>query len=251
MYVSSSLSCVIRNVTLLAAYQQPILYNLAVARELAKQIYVAERLQPPNLATVRTAYSLIFSRAVSPAYWREAVQSGDILRIGIYGLEAYGIYKVRAFRNYYVVICPNQVLCEDWRDNWSSESDWLQYSLDSPRHWQSQNYFLDGRFSSIVKARGMNISIGQLCLSNLSDRRRSLGQNPVVRLNAPGFPFFYKQNALTRPDELSVTRRCFPNGNSHVPLWNDTSSLDRCLVFLLWLHQFLHSSSTMAGLSQQ
>ena len=89
----------IDNVTLPVAYQQPILYNLAVTRELAKQIYVAERLQPPNLATVRTAYSLIFSRAFSPAYWREVVQSGEILRIGIYGLEAYGIYKVRELRN--------------------------------------------------------------------------------------------------------------------------------------------------------
>ncbi|KAM6504032.1 Mitochondrial ATP synthase g subunit domain containing protein [Amanita muscaria] len=79
---------------LLGSYQQPIVYNFSVARELVKQIYIAERLQPPNIATIRTAYSILFSRAISPAYWREAFQSGEILKIGIYGLEAYGIFKI-------------------------------------------------------------------------------------------------------------------------------------------------------------
>ena len=66
-----------------------------MARELVKQIYRAERLSPPSLGAIQSAYSTLFSRALSPAFWREAVVSGEILRIGVYGLEAYGIFKVR------------------------------------------------------------------------------------------------------------------------------------------------------------
>ena len=73
-----------------------------MARELLKHIYRAENLSPPSLGAIQNAYSTLFSRAVSPAFWREAVVSGEILRIGVYGLEAYGIYKVRAPAWYFV-----------------------------------------------------------------------------------------------------------------------------------------------------
>ncbi|PFH47761.1 hypothetical protein AMATHDRAFT_151348 [Amanita thiersii Skay4041] len=79
---------------LLGSYKQPLLYNLSVTREIIKQVYVAERLQPPSLSSIRTAYATLVSRAISPAYWREVVQNGEILRIGVYGLEAYGIFKI-------------------------------------------------------------------------------------------------------------------------------------------------------------
>ncbi|EDR09890.1 uncharacterized protein LACBIDRAFT_318192 [Laccaria bicolor S238N-H82] len=36
-----------------AAYKQPLLYNLSVTKEVLKQSYVAERLQPPTLSAVR------------------------------------------------------------------------------------------------------------------------------------------------------------------------------------------------------
>ncbi|KAF8325938.1 mitochondrial ATP synthase g subunit-domain-containing protein [Amanita rubescens] len=79
---------------MLGSYQQPLFYNLAVARELVKHIYRAERLSPPSLGAIQSAYSILFSQALSPAFWREAVVSGEILRIGVYGLEAYGIFKI-------------------------------------------------------------------------------------------------------------------------------------------------------------
>ncbi|KAF8623294.1 hypothetical protein AX17_007466 [Amanita inopinata Kibby_2008] len=79
---------------MLGSYKQPIMYNFSVTRELFKQIYVTERMQPPSLATIRSAYSTILCRAVDAAYWRQVVQSGEILKIGIYGLEAYGIFKL-------------------------------------------------------------------------------------------------------------------------------------------------------------
>ncbi|RDB20874.1 ATP synthase subunit g, mitochondrial [Hypsizygus marmoreus] len=79
---------------LLGSYKQPLQYNLAVTREVLKQIYVAEGLQPPTLAAVREAYATIWTRAISPAYWRGIAQSGELVKVGIYGVEAYTIFKV-------------------------------------------------------------------------------------------------------------------------------------------------------------
>jgi F-type H+-transporting ATPase subunit g len=77
------------------AYRQPITYNLAVVKELAKQVYVAERLAPPtSVSAFTSAYSTLWSRATNPAYWREAARSGELTKVGVYAFEAYGIYKV-------------------------------------------------------------------------------------------------------------------------------------------------------------
>lgn len=66
-----------------------------MAREFLKQVYVAERLQPPtSLSTLQNAYSTLWSRATNPAYWRELVRSGEWTKVGIYAVEAYGIFKV-------------------------------------------------------------------------------------------------------------------------------------------------------------
>lgn len=70
------------------------MYNFSVAREFLKHIYVAERLQPPSLSTVQSAYSTIWSRASSPAYWKEIFRTGEYAKLGIYAVEAYGIFKV-------------------------------------------------------------------------------------------------------------------------------------------------------------
>ncbi|KAF7789743.1 hypothetical protein EIP86_000689 [Pleurotus ostreatoroseus] len=79
---------------LLGGYRQPIVYNFSVAREFLKQVYVAERLQPPSWNTVTNAYNTIFARARNPAYWRELVNSGEWTKVGIYAVEAYGVFKI-------------------------------------------------------------------------------------------------------------------------------------------------------------
>ncbi|KAF7316599.1 hypothetical protein HMN09_00392400 [Mycena chlorophos] len=75
-----------------------LMYNLSVARELAKQIYHAELTFPtgPNgaVATFRTAYETLYKRAIDLSYWRGLIQSGDIARVGVYAVEAYGIFKI-------------------------------------------------------------------------------------------------------------------------------------------------------------
>jgi len=80
---------------LLGSYQQPVKYNLAVAREVLKHVYTAERLQPPtSLGAVFGTYSTLWARARSLGYWREVVRSGEYARLGVYALEAYGIFNI-------------------------------------------------------------------------------------------------------------------------------------------------------------
>jgi len=79
----------------LGSYRQPLVYNFSVAREFLKQVYVAERLQPPtSLNTITSAYATIWARASNPQYWREIARSGEWTKVGIYAIEAYGIFKV-------------------------------------------------------------------------------------------------------------------------------------------------------------
>ena len=77
------------------AYQQPVRYNLSVAREVLKHVYTAERLQPPtSFGAVLGTYGTLWGRARSVAYWRQVVTSGVWARLGVYAVEAYGIFKV-------------------------------------------------------------------------------------------------------------------------------------------------------------
>ena len=62
---------------LLGGYKEPLLYNFAVARELAKQIYVAERLAPPSIDAFRAAYASLWAQISSPAAVRQFAGSGD------------------------------------------------------------------------------------------------------------------------------------------------------------------------------
>ena len=79
----------------ISGYKEPLIYNFSVAREFLKQVYVAERLQPPtSLSTLTNAYNTLLARARNPAYWRELGQTGEWAKVGVYAVEAYGIFKV-------------------------------------------------------------------------------------------------------------------------------------------------------------
>ena len=67
-----------------------------MAREVLKHVYTAERLQPPtSFGAVLGTYSTLWARARSIGYWRDVVRSGEYARLGVYAIEAYGIFKVR------------------------------------------------------------------------------------------------------------------------------------------------------------
>ncbi|KAH8822715.1 mitochondrial ATP synthase g subunit-domain-containing protein [Flagelloscypha sp. PMI_526] len=75
-------------------YKGPILYNLAVAREIAKHVYRTEKMSPPSWSTIKSTYASLFSQAINPSFWRESIRSGEIWKLGVISLEAYGIYKI-------------------------------------------------------------------------------------------------------------------------------------------------------------
>jgi len=78
-----------------SAYRQPLFYNFAVTRELLKQVYIKEGLQPPSFATIREAYASIWSQVTNPGFLGNLIKSEEVGRVGIYGLQAYGVFKVR------------------------------------------------------------------------------------------------------------------------------------------------------------
>ncbi|KAJ7018814.1 hypothetical protein C8F04DRAFT_362840 [Mycena alexandri] len=79
---------------LIGPARKSFFYNFAVARELVKQVYHAELQFPKDVGAFRTAYETLYQRAVDPNYWRGIMQSGEIARVGIYAVEAYGIFKI-------------------------------------------------------------------------------------------------------------------------------------------------------------
>ncbi|EJD06755.1 uncharacterized protein FOMMEDRAFT_117677 [Fomitiporia mediterranea MF3/22] len=80
--------------SMLGSYREPIVYNLQVGRELVKQVYIAERLQPPSMSTFQSVYQTLWQRTTNLNYWRELARTGEYKRVGIYALEAYGIFKI-------------------------------------------------------------------------------------------------------------------------------------------------------------
>lgn len=103
----------------LTAYRAPVTYNLQVTREVLKQVYVAERLQIPHWTTFVSEYSSLWSRVRNPAFLRDLVRSGEWMKVGVYAVEGYGIFKARLlallFRTLECVLID--VYFTDWRDN--------------------------------------------------------------------------------------------------------------------------------------
>jgi len=80
---------------LLGGYREPLLYNLSVAREFLKQVYVREGLTPPtNLSSIQSTYQTLFARARDINYWKGIAESGELVKVGVYGLEAYFIFHI-------------------------------------------------------------------------------------------------------------------------------------------------------------
>ena len=74
---------------------EPVIYYGKVAGYVAKAVFQAQQLTPPQtLAQVQAAYQTWFANATSPAWWQSLGPSGEWQRLALYGLEAYGFFKV-------------------------------------------------------------------------------------------------------------------------------------------------------------
>jgi hypothetical protein len=129
------------------AYRAPLLYNLAVGRAILRHIYIAERLNPPlALDAWTSAYRTLWARAASRTWWREAAATGELARVAVYALEAYGIFKVRClserpFSAFFFLLFVYSSTPPDWRDRRAQKYCWVQIALDAV-HWALQTYYL-------------------------------------------------------------------------------------------------------------
>lgn len=76
-------------------YADPLIYNAKVFGHIAKQVYIAESLAPPkSFAVVRESLQTLYRRAIDASYWQRLLQSGEWKKVGIYAVEAYGIFTI-------------------------------------------------------------------------------------------------------------------------------------------------------------
>ncbi|KPV76408.1 uncharacterized protein RHOBADRAFT_42739 [Rhodotorula graminis WP1] len=79
---------------LLGAYREPVVYNAQVAKELAKQVYVAEKMSPPSFAQVSYTFRQFAHNAPNMSWWGSMLSNGAYKRVLVYAIEAYGIFKI-------------------------------------------------------------------------------------------------------------------------------------------------------------
>jgi F-type H+-transporting ATPase subunit g len=66
-----------------------------VAREFLKQVYIRESLAPPkSVSEVQTAYKSLWEQASNAQWWKTTLENGQWKKVGIYALEAYGIFHI-------------------------------------------------------------------------------------------------------------------------------------------------------------
>ncbi|KAI0247680.1 hypothetical protein BJV78DRAFT_898195 [Lactifluus subvellereus] len=80
---------------LLGSYQQPVKYNFAVAREVSSRSTLLSVCSRPRRWAPCSGRMRRCGGARSVGYWREVVKSGEWARLGVYAVEAYGIFNVR------------------------------------------------------------------------------------------------------------------------------------------------------------
>lgn len=73
----------------------PVRYYTQVAAEVAKQVYQAQALTPPtDWVQTRAVLRVLYERATSAAWWRHTAASGEWRVLALYGVEAYGFFKI-------------------------------------------------------------------------------------------------------------------------------------------------------------
>ncbi|CAO1626358.1 unnamed protein product [Parajaminaea phylloscopi] len=79
----------------LGGYAEPLIYNAKVVGHVAKQVYIAESLAPPtSFNVVRESLQTLYRRAIDGAYWQKLLRTGEWRKVGLYAVEAYGIFTI-------------------------------------------------------------------------------------------------------------------------------------------------------------
>ncbi|CDZ96617.1 Mitochondrial F1F0-ATP synthase, subunit g/ATP20 [Phaffia rhodozyma] len=79
----------------IAPYQSKLIYNIRVAGELAKQVYIGQKLAPPtSVGEVTSAWANAVGKATDKNYWFGISKNGQWTTLGLYGLQAYGLFSI-------------------------------------------------------------------------------------------------------------------------------------------------------------
>ncbi|QSL65377.1 hypothetical protein MERGE_002687 [Pneumocystis wakefieldiae] len=73
-------------------YRASLEYNVQVARELIKQVWVQERLRPPSVSEIKYTYRKIPEYA-NISYFYSLPQK-EWIGLGIFSLQVYGFFKI-------------------------------------------------------------------------------------------------------------------------------------------------------------
>jgi hypothetical protein len=79
------------------AFQGPTMHGLAVTREVAKQVYVAEKLAPPAPSEFAPAWRDIYEKASSHSWWEKTLTDGSWVTIAVIALEACVFHDISPF----------------------------------------------------------------------------------------------------------------------------------------------------------
>ncbi|CAD7063349.1 unnamed protein product, partial [Tilletia caries] len=81
--------------SIFSSITESVVYNLRTVGALAKQVYVAKRLAPPtSTESILSACKSIWAFASNPVQWVRLVQNGEWKKVGVYSVEALGIFTI-------------------------------------------------------------------------------------------------------------------------------------------------------------
>ncbi|CAD6984237.1 unnamed protein product [Tilletia controversa] len=81
--------------SIFSSITESVVYNLRTEGALAKQVYVAKRLAPPtSTESILSACKSIWAFASNPVQWVRLVQNGEWKKVGVYSVEALGIFTI-------------------------------------------------------------------------------------------------------------------------------------------------------------
>ncbi|KTW25586.1 hypothetical protein T552_03447 [Pneumocystis carinii B80] len=73
-------------------YRVSLEYNVQVAKELIKQVWIQERLRPPSVAEIKYTYREI-PKYTNISYFYSLSQK-EWIQLGIFSLQVYGFFKI-------------------------------------------------------------------------------------------------------------------------------------------------------------
>ena len=91
--LTSRVGGILGNLSAVQKFQEPVVYYSKVVGEVAKQVYLKEKMSPPNWETMQSSYKSLWG-TVSKTSTFKSLSPVDGTRIALYALEVYGFFVI-------------------------------------------------------------------------------------------------------------------------------------------------------------